>query len=125
MLRAPGLAGREVIPDLWREGRSYMAALDEELARCRSSAAALAENERDYRAALAKETLRLRAEGVPVTVIGDIARGNPEIAALRCTRDCSQAVYDASREAVNVLKLKLRVVNDEMGREWNSGSDGF
>lgn len=114
-----------MIPDLWREGREYMERLDEELERCRTSGAALAENERDYRAALARETLRLRAEGVPVTVIGDVARGDPLIADLRCARDCSEAVYRASQESINVLKLKLRVVNDEMGREWHSGSDGY
>ena len=114
-----------MIPDLWREARGLMAELDAELERYRTSGAALAENERAYRAALAKETLFLREDGVPVTVIGDIAKGSERIADLRCARDCSQAVFDASGEALNVLKLKLRVVNDEMGREWNSGSDGL
>ena len=125
MFREAGLEGRILMQDLWAEARSYMAALDEELARCRSCGAQLAENERAYRVALACEELRLKEEGRPVSIIGDVARGVPEIAELKCARDCSEAFYKASTEAINVLKLKLRTVNEEMGREWNSGSDGL
>lgn len=114
-----------MIPDLWAEARSYMDALDAELARCREAGAQLADNEREYRVALACEELRLKEEGRPVSLIGDVARGVPRIAGLKCARDCSEALYRASLEAVNVLKLKLRTVNEEMGREWCSGSDAM
>lgn len=110
-----------MIPELWGECRQLMGQLDEEMGLCRRSAVALAENERAYRTALAVEVLRLKRSGMPVTVIPDLARGAPEVADLRCARDCSEAVYKASCEAINVLKLKLRTVNEEITREWNSG----
>lgn len=106
-----------MICDLWEECRALMASLDEELALCRRSAVALAENERDYRKALALEVASLKRSGMPVTVVPDLARGAEDIADLRCARDCSEAVYKASCEAINVLKLKLRTVNDEISRE--------
>ena len=54
-----------------------------------------------------------------------VKKGTQCMACLECVRACSEAFYKASTEAINVLKLKLRTVNEEMGREWNSGSDGW
>lgn len=80
----------------------------------------LAANERDYRVALAAEELRLSDAGERATLIPDLARGVPEIAALKCARDCSEALYKASCEAVNVEKLKARVIAAQIERDWHS-----
>ena len=53
---------------------------------------------------------------------GDLCRGREDIAALRCQRDCSEAIYRASQEAINVLKLRIRMVDAQMTRIWNSGN---
>lgn len=112
-----------MIPDLWREAREIAGRLDDEVRACAQAGAQLAQNERDYRVALAGEQLRLRSQGLPATLIGDVARGDPRIADLKCARDCSEAVYDAARESINVHKKQLTVINDQMAREWNSGGN--
>lgn len=79
-----------------------------------------AQAEKEYRMELAKTILRLRAEGMPATVIADVARGDPQIAALKMARDTQEAVYDAAKEYVNVLKIQVRVLEGDISREWGA-----
>lgn len=95
--------------------------LERELETCRTSGCALARNEREYRTALRLAILEERRKGTPVTVTGDLCRGREDIAALRCQRDCSEAIYRASQEAINVIKLRIRMVDAQIARVWNSG----
>lgn len=55
-----------------------------------------AEAERAYREALSKRIVELKAEGTAVTACGEIARGEPRIAALKYKRDVSEGVRDAA-----------------------------
>jgi len=79
-----------------------------------------AQAEKEYRMELAKTILRLRAEGMPATVISDVARGDPQIAALKMSRDTAEAVYDAAKEYVNVLKIQVRVLEGDISRDWGA-----
>lgn len=108
--------------DLYAELDGLTDALMRELETVRTSGCQYAENEAAYRKALRVEILRERDKGTPVTVIADLCRGLPRIANLKCRRDCSEAIYKASQEAVNVYKLRMRMVNDQLARVWNSGS---
>lgn len=77
------------------------------------------EAERDYKITLRQEALKLRNdENMPVTLINQIIYGVPEVANKRFKRDVAQAMYDTSKENVNVLKLQLRVLEGQMQREW-------
>ena len=96
--------------------------LERELETCRTSGCALARNEQAYRTALRLAILEERRKGTPATVTGDLCRGREDIAALRCQRDCSEAIYRASQEAINVLKLRIRMVDAQITRIWNSGN---
>lgn len=82
---------------------------------------ARAEAEYNYRIALRKRILLERDNGTPVTIISDICRGDKEIAKLRMERDIADTMYDAAKEAINGYKLQLRILNDQMEREWHSG----
>lgn len=77
-----------------------------------------AEAERDYRVALAKQTLIERDNGVPVTIISDICKGNPEIARFRFERDCAEVLYRSALEAINSMKLQIKLMNAQLDREW-------
>ena len=92
-----------------------------DLETCKTAGIQLAENEALYRKALREEMLSERMGGTPVTIIGDLCKGKAHIAELRYKRDCSEAVYKASQEAINVNKLRLRMLYAQMQREWNSG----
>lgn len=80
---------------------------------------ALAEAERAYRVSLAQKMLTLRDEGYPATLIGDLARGDKEVARLKFDRDCAEAVYESSREAINVYKKEIDVLREQIEREWS------
>lgn len=95
--------------------------LEQELIICKRGGCELAEAEREYRVILRKEILEARAQGAPVTIINDICRGKPDIADARMRRDCAEAIYKSSQEAINVYKLKIRLLNDQINREWHSG----
>lgn len=107
--------------DLYAELDDLTDSLMRELETCRTSGCQLAENESEYRKALRVEILRERERGTPVTIVGDLCRGKPEIADARRRRDCSEAIYRASCEAINVYKLRIRMVDAQIARVWNSG----
>ena len=78
----------------------------------------LAENEAEYRKALNVKILRERSVGTPVTIISDLCRGDEHIAYLRQLRDNAAVMYNVSRERINVLKLDIRTVNDQIAKEY-------
>ncbi|KHD34405.1 hypothetical protein NL50_17120 [Clostridium acetobutylicum] len=61
--------------------------------------------EKQYRIALSKEIVKLKSEGMSVTLIGDVARGN--IAELKFNRDLAEQVYKASRDMLQALSNEL------------------
>lgn len=97
-------------------------ALMAELEVCKTSGCQYAENESEYRKALRVAILEERQKGTPVTITSDLCRGRPDIAEKKRLRDCSEAIYKASQEAINVYKLRLRLVNEQITRVWNSGN---
>lgn len=96
--------------------------LEAELRTCKESGCQFAENEAEYRRLLRVEILAERERGTPVTIIGDVCRGKEQIAEAKRRRDCSEAIYKASQEAINVIKLRIRMVDAQMTRIWNSGN---
>jgi predicted short-subunit dehydrogenase-like oxidoreductase (DUF2520 family) len=64
-----------------------------------------AESERVYRMDLAKEILRLRAEGQPVAIVGDVARGS--CANEKFQRDFAESRFRATLEAVEIIKVQI------------------
>lgn len=78
-----------------------------------------AEAEYNYRIALAKEQLTLRVDGYPATLVGDLARGNHDVAKLKMHRDIAEIDYVASLEAVNAYKLHIRMLGEQIDREWH------
>ena len=86
----------------------------------RTKGRVLAEQEGLYRIALAMKIIELRNDGVPVTIINDLARGNKEIAHKRALRDIADAEYQAIIEKINVTKLQCRILENQISREWGN-----
>lgn len=95
--------------------------LEELVATLESSGCQLAENECEYRKALRVAILEEMSMGTRVSVISDLCRGRPDIAVLKQRRDNAEAIHEATKEAINVKKLRIRVLNDQLSREWASG----
>jgi hypothetical protein len=110
--------------DLYEEITRLMAELTASIKKLRQNGANLAEAERDYKITLRKEALKLRAENMPVTLINNIIYGVPEVAEKRFKRDVEQANYDANKEHINITKLKLRVLEAQLSREWGAAGKG-
>ena len=68
--------------------------------------------------------LRLRDEGMPVGLIDLTIRGDKEVAALRFTRDCKKVTYDANQEAVQAIKLQMRLIESQIQREYGVAGRG-
>lgn len=82
----------------------------------------LAETERDYKICLRQEALKLRTDGMPVTLINQIIYGIPEVARKRFDRDVAETMYNTAQEKINTLKLQIRILESQVQREWgNSG----
>lgn len=94
--------------------------LDQALKTLRINGQALAQAEHDYKIELSKKVLELKDEGMPATLISLVIYGKPTIAKLRLERDIAESVYKANEEAINVCKLKLRLIENQLQREWSS-----
>lgn len=110
--------------DLYEEIQKLMYELTASIKRLRTNGAKLAEAERDYKITLRQEALKLRAGDMPVTLINNIIYGIDEVAEKRFKRDVEQANYDANKEHINVTKLKLRILEAQLSREWGAAGKG-
>ena len=113
------MAGYDLINEIGQKSRMLDAAVKELGTRGR----AYAQAEKDYRVAMARKILEERDKGTPVTIISDICRGHTEIAKMRFERDCAEVVYKSALEAINAMKLQIRVLDAQVGREWSAPDD--
>lgn len=79
-----------------------------------------AQSEHDYKVAMAIEILKLRDEGKPATLVLQLCYGTPSIAKLRLDRDIAETMYKSALEAINVKKLKIRIMENQYDKEWNN-----
>ena len=103
------------ISEVFRKSEMLEVALKE----CKNRGIAAAEAEKTYRIALAEKILLLREGGLQATLIGDVARGDRDVARLKFERDCSQVVYDNAREAVLTFKKQIDILREQIEREWS------
>lgn len=106
--------------DLVTEIGQKCALLDEAVRQLSKRGQAYADAERDYRIELAKKILDERSKGTPVTIITDICKGDPTIATMRFKRDCAEVVYKSALEAINSYKLQIRLMDNQLSREWSN-----
>ena len=85
----------------------------------------LATAERNYKVKLRQEALKLRnEENMPVRLINRIRYGIDEVAELRLKSDIAQTTYDTNLEHINVTKLKLRLLEAQVQREYGISGKG-
>lgn len=105
--------------DLVNELQQKIQELNISIKSLRKTGSEYAEAEKDYKITLREEALKLRAEkNMPVTLIQQVVYGVPEVATKRFNRDVKEAVYQANQEAINSLKLQIRVIEGQLNREW-------
>jgi len=86
----------------------------------RNSGTSYATAERDYKIKLREECLKLRDTGMAITLIDKTCYGIPSVAEARFKRDVAETVYKANLEAINSIKLQLRLIENQISREYGS-----
>ena len=109
--------------DLYNELNYKLKQLNESLKRLKETGTKYAEAERDYKILLRQEVLKLRDEGQAIGVITLICYGIPKVAEARFKRDVAEAIYKANQEAINTLKLQIRLIESQLQREYTNISN--
>lgn len=106
--------------DLYNELNQKIKELNISIQSLRKTGSEFTEAEKEYKIKLREEALKLRAEkGMPVTLIQQVVYGVPEVAQKRFERDVKEAVYQANQEAINSTKLQIRVIENQLNREYS------
>ena len=106
--------------ELWQEIQEKQKMLDKAICELAQNGYKLAECERDYKIAVNKKALELRSQDVPVTLINQVIYGYEEIAKLRFERDTAQVKYNANLEYINVLKIQVKLMSNQLDKEWGN-----
>lgn len=80
----------------------------------------LAEKEHDYQVIKAQTWLTLKENGCTSTELANTIKGQPRVADAMLERDIAKAMYEANQEHINCVKLELRVIENQISREWSN-----
>lgn len=108
--------------DLVNELQVKINQLEVSLKELRKSGTNYARAERDYKILLRQECLKLRDEGMAIGMIDKTCYGIPSVAEARFQKDVAQTIYQANLEAINTLKLQLRLIENQISREFGSSN---
>ena len=104
--------------NLYLELQNKTKQLDVSIKQLRVSGTEYAEAEKNYKILLRQECLRLRDEGMAIGMINMTAYGIPSVAEARFKRDVANAVFQANQEAIQSIKLQMRLIEGQLNREW-------
>lgn len=104
--------------ELYTELQAKTQQLDKSIKQLRTSGTEYAQAEKNYKVLLRQECLKLRDEGMAIGMIDKTCYGIPSVAEARFKRDVAEAVYKANLEAINTLKLQMRLLENQLQREW-------
>lgn len=106
--------------DLLEELQCKTKELETSVKALRKSGSDYAEAYTDYRIKLSVKLVELRDSGMPVTIAYDVARGEREIAKAKYNEIVKEAIYKANMEAINSIKLQIKIIESQLNREWGS-----
>lgn len=81
---------------------------------------AYAEAYKNYRVLLSQELLKLKAEGMPVTIAYDIARGTEQVAKAKEQEIITECLYKSCQEAIQTYKLQIKILQSQINNEYNN-----
>lgn len=106
--------------DLYNELQAKTRELDMSIRQLRTSGTNYAQAEKDYKILLRQECLKLRDSGMAIGMIDKTCYGIPTVAEARFKRDVAEAVYKANLEAINSIKLQMRILEGQINREYGT-----
>lgn len=109
--------------DLYNDLQAKLDQLSVSLKKLRQTGSEYAKCEKEYKILLRQEVLKLRNEGEAIGVIQLTCYGIPSVAEARFKRDVAKAIYDANQEAINTLKLEIRLIESQLQREYTTNTN--
>lgn len=106
--------------DLINDIQAKLNQLQVAVKKLRQTGTEYAQAEKDYKILLRQECLKLRDEKMAIGMIDKTCYGIPSVAEARFRRDVAQAIYSANQESINALKLQIRILDAQIGREWHN-----
>ena len=86
----------------------------------RNAGRKLAYTEYEYKKALRMEVLKERAKQTAVGVIDKTVYGEDTVGMARLRRDIALTDYETAKELVLMLKVDLRIIENQLQREWHN-----
>ena len=106
--------------DLFDEIQEQIKKLNISIKSLRKTGSDYAEAYTNYRIKLAEKLVELKEGGMPVTIAYDVARGQKDIAKEKYEEIVKEAIYKANQEAINAIKLEIRILEGQLSREWSN-----
>lgn len=78
-----------------------------------------AKAEVEYQVAKAQTVLKMKEEGLSATEINLSIKGQPAVSEKLFARDIAKVFYEANQEHINTVKLQLRLIDNQIQREWS------
>lgn len=79
-----------------------------------------AKAENEYQIIKAQNVLRMKDAGASMTEINLSIKGQMKVAEAMLKRDIAKVMYEANQEHINTVKLRIRVLDSQINREWHS-----
>ena len=108
--------------DLYNDINELIKRLNTSVVKLKDYGKELAKAERDYKVTLRQEALKLRNDGMPVTLINQIIYGIPEVADKRFKRDVAETMRDVALENIQSIKLQIRILMAQAQLEWSTNA---
>lgn len=108
---------------MWEEIEEKIKMLDKAIKDLANNGYDLAKKEKEYKIAVNKKALELRASDMPVTLINQVVYGYDNIAKLRFDRDTAEVKYNSNLEYINTIKLQIRILENQLSREWGQAKN--
>lgn len=105
-------------PDLIQQQLEMSARCDSLIRELARQGDLFAQAEYSYCTQKTKTAYKLKDEGYSATMIMQILKGEPEVAILMRERDLAKVRYQATMESINILKLQMRMNDNQISREW-------
>ena len=106
--------------NLYLELQNKIKQLELSIKTLRTNGTEYAQAEKDYKVLLRQECLKLRDEGMAIGMIDKTCYGIPSVAEARFRRDVAEATYKANQEAIQSIKLQMRLIESQINREFNT-----
>lgn len=106
--------------DIQDELQNTIMMADASLKTLKSTSRQFVEAEKEYKTLLRLECLKLKEEGMAIGMIDKTCYGLDNVAAARAKAHLAEMTYEANKEAMQWYKLKARLLDNQIQREWNN-----